>query len=1510
MACLRFSVHRDELNSIQQSLNRPEFEDAYKCISHLLRDSNDRLVVFHNSFREFVISQLSADWIQEINVNIVDFLKIRKDSPRWFGHVFEYCYEVGDYEYILKKVNADFVDRSLLHYRPSKEISAAIHWAVESAYIRRDIVQLSRLGTLKFRTGERLKHNLDRALLADVLLALGREQDVISFAYSPEADRWMVDRHTSLAVLSALAEKGKLELGQKLFGVFMDEFRGIHSDNEDEADDARSQVNGIARCLGIYSKSQARPLRRLSRIEFSPSILERTDNYAPGYAPHLAAYIDALVQFGHTSKWNRIKRVKRIFPNRLVRYQLIRALAHHDLIDDLRTAVTEYMDQEHPCGNVELAYYAARAGMATSKVSNIAGLIETPKLDRPQQLKLMSDPVLMQYAYSLVILSYEDNVFSYRNLCETVGTSPTLWNCTLRHLLKACHCIGQSLRNDERDWYAEACESIDVLVNAEQGDGERIVELIGLLRDVLQFTIGSLTEEIQKRFPDRLDAWIEKLNSLRDSFLWNTHLGISESVQDYSFELSLWETLAKHAMVRAKLGPILKSCAATFENSTLLKGESRSSHFLQLATIMAKCGMRQDAEKWLTYGIRSSLIYGYHKDATLSYLIDVLRLVNQRQPEMALERCARVLWMVQWMPHLTDGDGTQHFTEAMFSVVLVVNRQAAFELLRCFSQSAARWKMEDCLEKYLLSAVDGDPEYLWCLSESFTNQNVTAKARKHIVDLVRKSHPGVIQRTFEDRFRHFVLTEVAPNQWPDDLKDEFSVPSDPDGDDENDVALGGRVPSDFMLDGEYITKEGIAEKCRRSFSDFLAILEKLKAQNKLFYVRDVIDETLRHHIAEALSTDDLIAIKEYTESQGRWQNPNIFECLAERFVDFSDHDNVIKCFGFAYTCYYDWYSWRSNTKYLAAVAEKDWKAAETYLLKQCYDSAGGSDGGIDTPPFAAAGLEVRNEPLMIEAVFNDFLTHCESMFAQLPQDNEYAWLKDYAEPDFDENQSILQFSMEELSTQEIDLGERLIRALTRLAIARPQSAIPPLISRALSSSGRILRRLLMILQAISAQRPDLLVSHQQTLAYFLDQEDYLCRQTAMHILQCVSEISPLESSVAKAVQRVDRKYSANISYPTYRLSSSPSATFSDFLKQHTLYDFSDQVSLMEKILQVRPGSLVAAIEKSLNAQNWSMDEERSRFKDDWNGRVHPQGWPIVWITTEFQELATEAIWSILNEAAEKMKLRRDQIHWLWQTTQVVDPEHVVRGLMTRPADIEALRVIDKEAWFKELDEIESFQIGDTDTERQGTDWITVFEKRSLAQEGEGSNVLYRQEILLRATLVPWQVYGGPHALDELELAVESILPKQAMPVTLEQARDVLIKRGSSTLDASDDCIPLIAEQQNPNSFLGYLSVCTLASFIINEFSLLFEGFDLTKEGKVVAKYEAWQEGYQNGTYTREKLSFGVRLRVSRDFLADICLRYRRMLRIRIDETRGYHKYRENWNPDTKKDSKRYVIYHL
>jgi len=1510
MASLRFSVHRDELYRIT-NLVRPVFEDSFKISVHLLRNTDGRLAIFHNSFREFVIDQLADDWLKEIQTNVSTFLKEIKHSPRWFGHMFKYCYEIGDYTYILVEVNADFVDGALLFCRPGVEILDALNWAIEAAYRLQDIVQLSRLSILKSRTVERLEHNLNRPLLAESLLAQGREQDVMSFAYSAETDHWLVERTTSLAVMYRLAITNRWELGQKLFDVFMNEFHGTESTTSDQE---KIEVIGIARCLAIYSKKQARAVRWLSFFDFKPQILEQKDLYPPGYAPHLAAYIDTLVQFSMTTKLDSIKRVRKLFPKQLVQYYIIRSFARHNRIKELIDAFAEYGDLVVSHGNVELAYYAAKAGMEIEIVKGIAGTIQAPKLACPEHIST-NDPILLQYLYSFIVVAYEGEERAFQSLVATVGESATLWNVVLRHLLKAGSSIAMSMKGRENDWFKTACESIAALVKAKRGDRERIIESLDLIREVLPISIGRMTEQVSLHLPHRLDEWITVLVALRSSLIWTTHYGINESIQDYSFELELWETLSKIEKVARVLPPILMDCTETYRNSTLLKGGSRSDHFIRLSAIMASSGMREEADRQLRYGIQSSLIYGYHKDITLFRLIDVLKIVNQRQEEKALEHSARILSMTDWMSHLTDGKETKWLQITTFKIVLQINRSAAFGLLQHYAKTIARWKMQDCLEEYILTAKEGDPYFLWSLSEMFANHfsedgrysHQMMKMRKHIVDIAAKSGSIQVQSYFEERFKNFILTVVPPRHWPDTIRQDHGYILQSKV--KKDYNMGMEVkkePSTFMVDGNNITEVELQKRCLLSFSEFVVTIKKVQDQNEHFYKKDLINYCLTHHIAEAKLHKDLIPLLSYLQSLDRWQDSGLINNLAQRFLAFGDHDNAILCFDLAYKTYGGSSRWNSNTEYLSAVAAIDKQRARKMVLEECYESTKGSAGGDETPALAAAGLNVLGEPDKLVHIFMDFLSHCESMFAQLPKDKDYSWLISYKEPLPDLERHILELVLDQLEVQEIDLGERLIKVLSELAIHKPNETLPVLLTRSVSCSGRARRRLLTILYCVTAHQPGLLVLHQESLAQLLLTEDFLCRQMVLRILMMIKALSPLKSTVFNVVEDIERGYSEKVYYPNFRLPTSPSQDFSRFVKRHTLYFFLKLIEQIEEIIQVPFGSLIAAIEQKLKAINWSADEELVRIRDDWDGHVHPQGWPVVWITTEFQELTMEMLWEILDEIAIKFKLNQRQIDWLWQLIQPADPASIFYSSSARPADIMPLTVQDKKEWLKELDLIEPLQIA---VSIDKAEWITIYELRSMAEE-EIFNVPYRNSHAVQTFLIPQKLYGSIERLEELDLWTEKILPNPAMSITVKQTETELKNRKRRIESQNDETLPLISTHNNPPLFLGHEKICSLASFILDEFNLTFEGLNLLQDERLVARYESWQEGYQDETYSREKLSSGFRFQIHRDLLTKICNRYQKIICICIDEEKEFYQSIYSKEPAESNSSRRYILHHF
>ena len=1514
MACMRFGLYRKEFHNISK-LTRPIFEGAYKQINHLLRDYDGQITIFHNSFREFILGQVSDDWIKEIKEDICSFLRKEKNSPRWFSHIFQYSLEVDNYNYILEEIDNEFIEAALLHYRPREELLESINLAIKVAYQEQNIVQLGRLGSLKYITDERLEHNLDRSLLADAILAMGNEQDVISFAFSNEANRWLVDQHVALSIMINMAKQGKFKLGEKLFDIFISSFRGFDSEDDREM---KSKIISIAHCLGIYTKKQARPLKWLSQFKFTLDSLEKQELYAPKYAPHLAAYIDALVQYSHVDKWERLKRLNQLFDNDLVQYLIIRSLANHNHFEELKVAIIEYSEKYKPKDNIELAFYAAMAGMPKNNIIKIAGQLEAPKTEVPGYIS-PSDPMLMNYVYSFIVMSYENNSASYSKLIDIVGEKRTLWNSNLRYLLKICNCIGQAfLHRDKilltnKDWFEEACGSIDILVNAEQGDRERIYDSIDHIRGILPETIGLMTDQIQLYAPEKIDDWINKLELLRDSLLWNVHFGINEYIRDYMFELKLWNHLAKNFRVGIKLINILNDCANTYTKCTNLKGDSRSKHFISLSQIMAKCGINDKAVLWLRYGIHASLIYGYHKDITLLYLMQVLEIVNKQTPRLALERCARVLEMVKWMPQLTDGRETKWFPMIAFDAVLNVNHQAAFDLLRHFSKNISRWKMQKCLKKYIMSLTHGNIEYLWCLSELFLNfdtedgafANQIIEVREHIVKLAKNIGQGRQYQEIKEKLRVFIITDISPRHWPEDIRKELNIPFEIHAK-ENQI-IPEETKKDFILDGKNITKEKIIEKGIISFTAFLTIIEKLNNQKSFFYEPDIMNTVLEHHITSAKSSADLVPIKKFIEDQGRSYNGHTIAKLSSRYLDLGDKDNAMVCLGMAYECYgKSFFAWQDNAKYLCDLASIDKQEAYNVGVRSCHNSCHGDFGGFDTATKAASIADILGEYQMVEDIFNDYLLHCESMFTQLPDEREFDWLKNYQAPSKNENKLILDFVIDELFNLEVDFGERLIKALSHLAVKDPDEVIPEIISRVMFADGKIQRRLISILHCIAYKSPELLADYQCQLAKLFEHENFYIRKSILDICVLISNVVSLEYSLSKKIQNIMMEYLNIIHNSTYKTQATPTPEFTSFVGKLPLV-ISGKISAIERILQLSQGCLWGTIENRLYQQKWSISEEQERLKNNWDGHIHPQGWPLIPIETDIQEMIFKLLGDILNEIITKLPLSIEQIDFIWQTVQVIDPQYVVDGVRPRPYDIKPLYVEDKDMWFTELHKYDSMQIASTHYDKG--DWITIYEKREMVQE-KTYDTPYKQFLTLSGFLIPKNIYKNAQELDNFEQYSERFSPDPSMSITLEQAKLILKERENSLFDPNNESQILIATHKNPFFFNGYQNICFLASYLIDQFHLSFTGNNLTRNSNILAKFESWQEGYQSDAYTREKLSSGVRLQIHSSLMKEICAFYDKILCIRTNEMREFYKSSNKKQPDENQQTRRYKLYHF
>jgi hypothetical protein len=1489
LACLRFPVHRGALFSFQKQISRPDFQDCFQLVQHLLKQRDGLVEIFHNSFREFVLPKLDSSWIQTIYADITDHLKSREGSNLWFSYVFEYACMAKDSDYVIDKVNREFVDYALSRYRSDRDVKNAIYWAAESAKEKSDVLALSRLGALKSRTQERIEQHLDRNILSKTLLAMGKEEDVVRYSYSLHQNQWLIDFTTALNLLKELPNQNKQEIGERLFAVFEESFHGTKLQD-------RSDLLNFAYCLGIYGNSLARALEWLSsQIELQPDILETLQPYVPDYAPHLEAYLDAIVRYQPEDCWIKTKSIESSFSNQLIRYLLIRSIARYKDRSILKEEIEEYISLFHPTSNPELAFYAALAGLPSEEVANLLGDVSLPPLDAPERFS-RSDPSLHNYRMIFFALGYGGKKESIEQIRNHLQTKESWWTSYLLYLTQTGECVGKHWAQKQVDWFGLAIDSINTLSQIKQGERERVIELLDLCRDELVESLFWLTKAVEESYPDRLKEWFEKLKSLQDSKIWTMHYGIGESIRDYTFELRIYERLSSIPKCHMHIIELLRICEEKFKKSTLLKGGSRSDHFLRLALIAARCGFKSNAEEWLQYGIKSTLVYGYHKDIALFHLIDIMEMLNKHEPDLAIERCADILGMVDWMPHLTDGRETRYLPQDIFEEVVKVNTNAALRLLRIYAKNKARWQMQDCLETLIKQNQDGDPEILWALTSVFANHlsedgkypKQVVNAKQHIVEIVEKSGNLKLFETFKQRLDHFIRTNVTPRHWSK-LTSKYwqlqhlALP-------EEDLQSGQDVYAEspqkmYKLEGEAVTIQEIKDQLSASFEDYKETIQKLKDENQSFYESALTDSVLKLHISQMFLSSDLLAIKDYLMSEGKWLNADLLRELGHRFMDLGDVENGLDCLELAYSNTMDWSRWKRNQHDFKVISEYDTQRAIKLLVSESYRFLT-EYSGYDVPASVASAYDVLGDIQNLKRVYQDYLQHCQELFEQLPKRRAYKWLKDYPPEADDFDQLVVHFLVDELDTIEIDLGNRLIDAYRELCLARPEITLPIFVERLLNADELPKSRLLTILYMVVYDSPQLLIPYAEKISDLLNAKHFQWKMMTIKLLQFVAQSGSVSETVKERLRSAQHYYSPVINCSIFRLPhNNPSDKFLDFFTKNTMISNQDQIGSCCEILSIDKDAVLAKIEHILKEEGWSEEDENERLKDEWNGHVHPQGFPSVTIITTFNLRGFNLSNQIFDEIVEKSRLSTNQLEALWRILQPADPEYKLSSIKPKPKDIAPLVVSDKDVWLSELN---SKQVK-VAREALTQEWVTLFEQRILSQD-KTYEVPYRLLSMLYSSLI---ISDLLFSFEELEQGSFYVLKLRAFHdndcITLHQARELLTNHRNLISDYRDSFLPILTWKTNHPLFFGHHELVSLPSYLINQYGLTYRDFDLYKDGKCVMKYEEWQEGYQDECYSRELLSHGTRLMIHRSLLQKIFQDYDVELCQSIFEKRLYYR---------------------
>lgn len=1493
LAVLRFPVREEELPEFQDQIPRVMVAEAVRAIAHLLRREDGAVSIFHDSFRVFVNAELPAEVRRLIARAIFTKLKGERGSPRWFTHAFRYALECGEEEYLLQEVNRPFVDFALRKCRPAAEILRAIEDAGDAAARREDLVALARLGSLQFRTEDRLRDQFDYSGLARALLPLNRANDVLGFCCHPKERRWLVDLQVAMQVMIWCAESNRKELGDRLFDVFR-KTHGHHEWNK------RWEIVQLARVLGIYSKNPAVALRFLSRFKFDPDVLDRPEHLAPAFAPHLAAFLESYFVHQPAGAWRRLKRVGRLFPNRLVRHLLLRLALKHGSRAELAAELEDFFAHYTPGHNQELAGLAAMAGLPVARVREIAGPVHLPpRKSREADQRVNFESSLDEFEWTALVLGYEDDVAACQCVAAHIGSARTMWSGFLQFLLLSGLCLGRAAAQKARDYFKEAREALRALAGAGTKDDPHEYDVLRACRPLLPEMLARLTRLVAEKSPERLDQWRDELLALRNSELWTSHWSIGEVSVDYSFELRVWERLAELPAMRSRLRPILLDCSRTYRDATALKAGSRSEHFLRLAAIAGRCGWRDDAEAWIDKGIACSLTYGYRKDTTLDNLVDVLELLNRFEPEHGLARSAAILEMVKWMGEATDGRGTKYFEQSVFRVILQTSREAALELIRFFREEIGRWKMLDCLEKYVLARADGDVEVLWTLKDAFAPHfHERGRHLKQVIRVVRhtselgKRYDPAQATAWQQRFTDVITTHIDPNWWPQDVWDdvcrrESRTPrhaKDPD------QSSHHTDQSEFTLDGMATPRAEVERRLNESIDSFFTTLEKLRAENSYFYDRDLINPALRRYVAATMALPEMGRIADAADAAGDLVSSDTLRDIAHRFFEFGANDEGFERLLRAYQNCVRYYSGSEHGQpYLEELCGRDRQRVAAFLAEQGASALRSDYGGFDLPRMIARYFAACGDKEKLRMVFSDYLQHCEELFAHMPTDARYAWLKNFRESSKDESVEVVNLLVDLLSEPELDQAQRLVRALGNLAKARPELVCRIACQRYAGAEGLLRERLGAVMETLAVVCAAHLAPHLGPVAPVLAEPDFQQRILLMAILRRVHQDLPLKPTLSAVLEEAHRDYYPVIPVPSAPLIlAEPSSDFVRFLQSARLFDFERRLQGICELLRIAPEVVLSYIERNLQADGWTQEAECERLKQDWRQTRHHHR--VVLIASRFHTRVSQLLRRFVHEAVKK-PVSPAIIEALWGVLRLCDPAYCAVLPQPKPSDIPALEIGDANEWLSDQRGPTPFSV----EVLRHDGWTTLYEVRHLSQTEEAHPKFVLRTVTCTLLIAPELSDAPERWPDPTDWADSLPVVHPSENLTCDAVRERMTEIAEQSNPEFADFAPTVAVHLNGDLFHGFPHLAALASECMAALGLSFRGYDLFADGKQETAFDVWQEGYEDEVDSRELLSHGVRLRIRNTALRKVLQEQRRALAI-CDSEQRFH-FNSWWRPE-------------
>ncbi|MES1026228.1 ATP-binding protein [Gloeocapsa sp. BRSZ] len=1472
-ARLRFRVQVVDLLRITGITDTFEGEALFNRMKHLMQVSDAGCRVFHNSFRNFIRTELSPDQLQHLDESILfSYLDGQRNQLLWFMYAHRYAETAKAHSYLMTHYEQNYISEAIRRGRPRSEIIEALQATARAAIGERDLVVTARTAALLSHTQKRLEHYLDRTQLWRTLLSMGEINDALA-AFAQEREVYDLSTETARIVVQ-LAERGEYEFGHALAQDFLEKLP-----RQIEGGDYAVAVGEL---ISVYAPRAAATLVRWIGEEPEPDTglsygrVDLGDALLPKALKNLYTF----------RRWDVLRILRKLLPLQsgwearkdrwlLETIKLETEFRPSTVGYHVRSVARQIQKQNE---RILLAGHIARNDLGIDIVEELfEGIILHPQLERESSYSLRSQEfeVFRAYVAGLKYLGRYNELQVLDNYLKTSDSSIAAY-------YQACYTVSTSENQPQK-----LLSALTHFAEHERRQGERVFEI--------QSAVTGDLPSFLKELVDRYLRSTGEINSLLERFRYASE-GKTFSIP----KITGLQVISTFPQIRGYLQELLTEIHNHIFN-TEFGTQSRTNELLSVAELACQCDHFNLGRTWLQEAVLALRGYGYRKDSTVGLLIEALEEVSSVQPEMLRQRVADIAEWNLLMPEVTeDGKGIRWFPISIYNTAMHFDPEIARELLLTYYEHVAEWKFSDVLANFLRS-YNGDNLILaYTLSEliheeGFYNEdNYKDKfnARLHLLQAVVSQGNQIIIHWIEERIRKFLLAEVPPTERLSFVETfnkyalEVSLlpiqtySTYPKADQTTSKA-DFEPPACVDLDGEEVLIDNLVDKLSVSLEKLSRGIEQLLENHSAYNLRFPLQKAIEQLVQKIQRVSELDQLATYLQENEEIAKEG-YRFLARGYLNFGRPDKAARCYKKAFMSKNKVDLWNPKMDEFKQLAEINPKEAFQTLFEfidrhlKDYSWGGETTFLLFLKGALALGESYRQSSIELYEAFHAFI---QNQFEHLPttSPSPYAWLRelDYQIRNFEE---IAKRLIEQVwATPLLHCRQNLVHLLKDLALYQPTSTIPWLISLLQHEDYTLNTQSALVIASIALERPNLLTKHSDALLAALDEPH---AEKIYYLKQALEAIAVnLENST-----RVTEKL-ASI---RPRLASTNLLILPDTLKPSSYFQ-TQTLGRTARSIRETINKVCRGLDFELDTLYWQIEQEielmgyeRELAKQEFNARGQAYCSHIDNDCIPFETYDDYYAWHAFNRVLER-ELRENVVNPSAQIAidalmRLYDPRFPLSNIDSKPSNINVPFVHagysgqelteEAQAWLNfEREELWKDQplkdswlaVVDEYYQRAGR----ITEKR-LSTSFLASHTL--ADTILRGD---WRVRSGEAVL---QLAPEP--PYYSL--TIDEARSCLKRSRTRINDDLFETIPLVSIHWGNWWHFTRSMLASISGEWIQRYGLLWDSsnsLNLLLDGKPAQRFISWCDGFEVGYSRRKLIGQGNRLSLSKGFLEKLMRDY-------------------------------------